>query len=126
MSRKILAVVFALLMVLAFAAGCKGKGSESSSSKKPKKSSSSSKISSVVSDSEDVSSSLAWDDQNDDDDEDEDDGDDNDNDEQLAHYKWSVRKRDNYFRDSAEAKVAATVSKSVKQYKNPGNVMLRW
>lgn len=124
MSRKILAVVFALLMVLAFAAGCKGKGSESSSSKKPKKSSSSSKISSVVSDSEDVSSSLAWDDQNDDDDEDDGDDNDNDNDEQLAHYKWSVRKRDNYFRDSAEAKVAATVSKSVKQYKNPGNVMM--
>ncbi len=113
MLKKILALVLAVLMLSAFAVGCKKKPVENSSSgKKPSSSSTqisdnSSEESSEIADEE---SSITVGDVS------------SEDDSSYWPYPWTIETTSAYFRDSEEAKQSVTVGDSVKQYTDPGKL----
>ena len=113
MLKKILCVVMSLLMLLTFATSCKKKEAEKgSSSKKPNKSSSI-----VVSDAtsdEEESSSMAIAETESQEEEDT----------SSFPYKWTIKTKSAFFRDTEEAKTSATTSGGIKKYKYNGGLML--
>ncbi len=111
MLKKILALVLAVLMLSAFAVGCKKKPVEGSSSgKKPSSSTVSGDNSDESSDITDDSSISIGDIE---------DGEDGD---KYWPYPWTVETTSAYFRDSDEAKQSVTVGDSVKQYTDHGKL----
>lgn len=124
MCKKILAVVLAAMMMLAFATGCKpGENENNSSKKKP-----TSSTESIVSMVDDVSSSTMAEVESEP--EDESYGDyvsepSNEQEESSSKsYKWTLQTKSAFFRDTSEAKESVTVSSGIKQYKNPGTYMI--
>ncbi len=113
MLKKILALMLAVLILSAFAVGCKKKPVEGSSSgKKPSSSTvSTDDDNQESSDITDGESSISV-------------GDVGDEDDGYWPYPWTVETTSAYFRDSEEAKQSVTVGESVKQYTDPGKLEL--
>ena len=115
MLKKILALVLAVMMLSAFAVGCKKKPVEGSSSGKEPSSSStqvgdnSSEESSQIADEE---SSITVGDVS------------SEDDSSYWPYPWTIETTSAYFRDSEEAKQSVTVGESVKQYTDHGKLEL--
>lgn len=106
MSKKILSVLLAVMMLFAVLTGC-ASGCDEKPEKKPS-SSTDSVIESVP--SEDVSSGIASVEEEE---------------SSSSHpYKWQIQTTSATFRDDPAAKVSATVSTTIKQYKNPDSVQL--
>ena len=106
MLKKILALMLAVLMLGAFAVGCKKKPDDDVSSKKP----SSSQVGDVTDSSvESIDSSNIT-------------VGDEDDDSSYWPYPWTIETTSAYFRDSEEAKESITVSDSIKQYKDHGKL----
>ncbi|MBQ8869057.1 MAG: hypothetical protein IJ027_04995 [Oscillospiraceae bacterium] len=115
MLKKILALVLAVMMLSAFAVGCKKKPVENSSSGK-KPSSSSTQVSDISSEESseiaDEESSITVGEVE------SDDG------SSYWPYPWTIETTSAYFRDSEEAKQSVTVGDSVKQYTDHGKLEL--
>ncbi len=106
MSKRIISILLAVMMLFAFFTGC---ASSCKEDEETKKSSSNSQITSVGDTSDIISSDIP--------DVDEDDG--------SSHpYSWQIQTTSTTFRDTEDAKVSATVSSSVKHYNNPDNIGL--
>lgn len=110
MSKKILAVLMAVVMLFACATGCKGCTPEKE--KKPS-SKPSTPTESVVSIESDVSSAMTeseWEEEEE---------------ESSSHpYKWQIITTSANFRDTDAAKESITVSNTIKQYKNPDSLQI--
>ena len=106
MSKRIISILLAVMMLFAFFTGCASSCKEDEGGKKKP---SSSQTGSVDDTSDVISSGIAG----------EDDGD------GSSHpYSWQIQTTSTTFRDTEDAKVSATVSSSVKHYKNPGHLGL--
>lgn len=112
MLKKILALVLAVMMLSAFAVGCKRREvGGSSSGKKPSSSSTQVGDNDESSEIADGESSITVGEIPD-----EDEGD------EYWPYPWTIETTSAYFRDSEEAKQSVTVGESVKQYTDPGKL----
>ncbi len=109
MSKKILAVLLAVVMLFACATGCSSCSKEKDKTKKPKPSKPAESIVSVDSStSSGMTDEEEWGDY-----------------EESSHpYAWQIITTSANFRDTDEAKESVTVSNTIKQYKNPDSLQI--
>lgn len=106
MTKRILSILLAVMMLFAFFTGC----ASSCKEKEPSKKKPTSSQTQSVDTNDDVSSGIAGDDEGD----------------KSSHpYQWQIETTSTFFRDTEDAKVSAqTPSADIKHYKNPKNLGL--